>query len=325
MEVLTLLPPAAFIIGGFVCLVYGSDWLVDGASALARRFRISDLVIGLTIVAFGTSAPELVVSVISAVQGNADIAVANVVGSNIFNILVILGVAGMIYPLTVTKSTIWKEIPFSLFAAVLLGLLAFDRFFGVNTESISRRDAIVLLLFFAVFLYYMFGLIRQQRGDGENVFPEHSHSVWVSIGMIVAGLGGLVFGGQLVVSGAVTIARLFQVSDSLIGLTIVAAGTSLPELATSVQAARKKKDDIAVGNIIGSNIFNIFLILGVAGLVHPLAIQSSTLVDIVVAGAATVLLFVLMFIGRKEMIQRSQGALLFVLYLVYLAYVIIRG
>lgn len=228
MSILPFLIPALLIIVGFVCLVYGSDWLVDGASALAKRFRISDLVIGLTIVAFGTSAPELVVSVISAIQGNADIAVTNVIGSNIFNILVILGVAGMIYPLTVTKSTIWKEIPFSLFAALLLGVLALDRFFGLSTAVIGRGDALVLLLFFVVFLYYMFGLVRQQRGSAENIFPAETQPFWKSIGLIVVGLGGLVLGGKLVVSGAVDIAQLFQVSETLIGLTIVAAAPPCP-------------------------------------------------------------------------------------------------
>lgn len=315
------------ILFGLALLTYASDWLVEGASSLAKRLRISDLAIGLTIVAFGTSAPELVVSVVSAIQNNVDISVANVIGSNIFNILAILGIAAIIYPLSVTKSTIWKEIPFSLLAVLMLGFLV--NALGLDPSSdatISRSDALVLLSFFVIFLYHVYGMARSAAPDEKKGLPEAGHlPMHKSIIWIVVGLIGLVLGGRFTVDGAITIATWFGVSQTLIGLTIVAAGTSLPELATSVQAARKKKDDIAVGNIVGSNIFNVFFILGVAGLVRPLPINDQLITDGIVAIFATTLLFISMFVGRSHKIDRWQGVGYLFCYVAYVGYLLVRG
>lgn len=315
------------VVGGLTLVTFASDWLVEGASALAHRLNVSDLAIGLTIVAFGTSAPELTVSFISAWQGNVDISVANVIGSNIFNILAVLGIAAMIYPLRVTKSTIWREIPFSLLAVLVLGLMvnAF-RLDALTDAVITRSEAMVLLGFFLIFLTYVYGMARHAPKKEEEGLPEAGRmTLGKSFAWIVFGLVGLVIGGKFAVDGAVTIATWFGVSQTLIGLTIVAVGTSLPELATSVQAARKKKSDIAVGNIVGSNIFNIFLILGVSGLVRPLPINNALLVDGAMASAATFLLFASMFIGARHKISRWQGIVYVLLYVGYLGYLILRG
>jgi cation:H+ antiporter len=319
---------AVLMVGlGLVLLTFASDWLVEGASALAKRLKVSDLAIGLTIVAFGTSAPELVVSVVSAWQGNVDISVANVIGSNNFNILAILGIAAIIYPLRVTKSTVWREIPFALLAVLVLGLMVNAFSLDSGSDSvISRSDAVILLSFFVIFLVYVYGMARHApKSEAEGLPEAESMPGWKMLVWIVGGLIGLVVGGKFTVDGAVTIATWLGVSQTLIGLTIVAAGTSLPELATSVQAARKKKDDIAVGNIVGSNIFNIFLILGVGGLVRPLPINSSLLLDGAVASAATLLLFGSMFIGNRRKIDRWQGAIYLFFYVAYVGYLIARG
>ncbi|MCC7522911.1 calcium/sodium antiporter [Candidatus Uhrbacteria bacterium] len=316
---MSLLIPLLLLVAGFVLLVFGSDWLVDGASALAKRLRVSDLVIGLTIVAFGTSAPELVVSSISAWQGSADIAIANVIGSNTFNILVILGIAAIIYPLTVTRSTIWKEIPLSLLAVFVVGLIATRR-------VLIWTDALILLSFFSIFLVYMLEMAKSARAEEkEGMADTHLMSGGKMALMIICGLIALVFGGKMVVDSAVQIATWLGISQALIGLTIVAAGTSLPELATSVRAAMKKKDDIAVGNVVGSNIFNAFFILGASGLISPLAFSAGSTVDIAVCAVATLLLFGVMFIGRKHKIDRWQGVLFVLLYVAYLGYLIQRG
>ena len=316
---MSLLIPVLLLVLGFVFLVFGSDWLVDGASALAKRLRVSDLVIGLTIVAFGTSAPELVVSTISAWQGSADIAIANVIGSNIFNILIILGIAAIIYPLTVTRSTIWKEIPLSLLAVFVVGLVA-------TRGVLDWVDAFILLSFFGIFLVYMLEMAKSARAEEKEGMAEtHRMSGSKMAFMIIGGLIGLVIGGKMVVDSAIQIATWLGISQALIGLTIVAAGTSLPELATSVRAAMKKKDDIAVGNVVGSNIFNIFFILGASGLISPLAFSADSTIDIAVCAAATLLLFGVMFVGRKHKIDRWQGVVFILAYLIYLGYLIQRG
>lgn len=316
---MSILLAAALLVIGFIFLVYGSDWLVDGASALAKKMRVSDLVIGLTIVAFGTSAPELVVSTISAWQGNVDIAIANVVGSNVFNILVILGVAAIIYPLSVTRSTIWKEIPLSLLAALVLGVMA-------TRGQLDRADAFILLGFFSIFLVYMLEMAKAARASELDGMTDAALMTGPKMAvMIIGGLVGLVIGGKLVVDSAVHIATWFGISQALIGLTIVAAGTSLPELATSVRAAMKKKDDIAVGNVVGSNIFNIFFILGTSAVIRPLSFSAGAGIDILVCIVATLVLFAVMFIGRRHKIDRWQGIIFIIAYLVYLGYLIQRG
>ena len=281
---------------GFVILIKGADWLVDGGSALARKYNISELAIGLTIVAFGTSMPELVVNTFAAYQSHSEIVFGNIIGSNIFNLLAILGLAGLISPLLVQSSTMWKEIPLSLFAAVLLFLLA-NSFFS-ETAVLSRIDGVILLIFFGLFLYYVYKQLR-----GENLPQEVKHKdfsnlkIWM---FIFFGLAFLVAGGRLVVVNAVNLAEYLGISQTVIGLTIVAAGTSLPELATSVVAGVKKNNDIAVGNIIGSNIFNIFFILGVSALIKPVDYNVKFNEDLFLLIAVTVLLFIAMFSGKKE-------------------------
>ncbi len=229
-----------FIIG-FIILIKGADFLVDGASAIARRFNVSDLVIGLTVVAFGTSTPELFVNVVASAKGNTEIAIGNVLGSNISNILLILGVSAVIYPLSVSKGTVWKEIPFSLLAVIVLGLMANDQVIdGTGSSLLTRIDGLVLLGFFAIFLYYSFSIAKAIEGLDEHVSAK-AQSVTKSLLLVVAGLIGLTLGGKWIVDGAITFAQSFGMSESLVGLTIVAVGTSLPEMATSAMAAYKKK------------------------------------------------------------------------------------
>jgi cation:H+ antiporter len=257
-----------FIIG-LVLLVVGSNWLVDGASSVARRFNISDLVIGLTIVAFGTSSPELVVNLIASFNGNTDIAIGNVIGSNVFNILVILGLTAVVAPVAVKSTTTWKEIPFSILAVFVMALMANDILLdGYSVAEISRIDGLVLLSFFLIFMAYTFALAMHDDPLIDN--PPAKMGLPKSLLLIMLGLVGLFFGGKFIVEGAIDIARALGISESVIGLTVVAAGTSMPELATSVVAAFKKNSDIAIGNVVGSNIFNIFLVLGLSATIRPI-------------------------------------------------------
>jgi len=312
-----------FIIG-FIALIKGADLLVDGASAIAKKFKISDLVIGLTIVALGTSAPELFVNIFASLNGNADIAIGNILGSNICNILLILGISALIFPLKVTKGTVWKEIPMSLLAALLIGIMANDYLIDkVNFNVLTRTDGISLIAFFIIFLYYTFGIAKNETDTG-SVSVEKNFSLLKSGGLILLGLIGLVIGGQWIVNGAIVIANLFGVSQSLIGLTIVAIGTSLPELATSAVAAYKKNADIAVGNIVGSNIFNVFWILGLSSMIKPLPFQPKNNIDIGMTIFATVLLFLWMFVGKKRILQRWQGLTFILLYFGYIIFLILQ-
>lgn len=314
------------LIVGFALLVKGADWLVDGASSIARRLRVSELAIGLTLVAFGTSAPELLVNIVASSSGATDIAVGNILGSNIANILLILGIAALIYPLRVQKGTVWKEIPLSLLAAVLVGVVASDQFIeGESVSTLGRIDGIVFIAFFIIFLYYVYSIMR-------NGFePQFMHPLTARYGLgrallfIVGGLAGLIVGGKWVVDGAVAFATLFGVSQSLIGLTIVAVGTSLPELATSAVAAYKRNADIAVGNIVGSNIFNIFFILGVSSIIQPLPFSPGSAFDIFVTIFASALLFLWMFVGKRHLLERWQGVTFIVLYIVYVGFAVVRG
>lgn len=306
---------------GFVILIKGADWLVAGASSLARKHNVSDLAIGLTVVAFGTSAPELVVNVFSAIQGHQDIAFGNVIGSNNFNLFVILGIAGILTPMAVQSSTVWKEIPLSFLALLLLFFLAND-FFLSDRLVLSRIDGMVLLAMFVLFLFYVKNQVK--TGIPEREEPHKQYTTFKIWGLILAGLAGLIAGGRFVVVGAVSIATDFGVSEKIIGLTIVAAGTSLPELATSVVAAVKKNNDIAVGNILGSNIFNIFLILGISSIVNPLKYDRSFNGDIYFLAIGTAALFIAMFTGKRMKLDRWEAVLLFISYIFYTVFFVVR-
>lgn len=307
---------------GFVLLIKGADLLVDGASSLARRLAVSEIAIGLTIVAFGTSAPELIVNVFSSINRQNEIILGNIIGSNIFNTLAILGTAGLIYPLTVLKNTVWREIPFALAAAVILLILANDWFlFRARVNQISRIDGLLFLLLFAVFILYTFGISKIQSSDAYQV---EIFSSLKTIILVILGFAGLFLGGKLVVDQAVIIARKLYVSEKLIALTVVAGGTSLPELVTSTVAAFKKKSDIAVGNVLGSNIFNLFFILGISSVIHPVYYNLSFNLDVSVYLAAMILLLFWMFTGKKHKLDRWEAFIFLVLFLAYMFYIVSR-
>jgi cation:H+ antiporter len=308
---------------GLIILVKGADFLVDGAASIAKGFNVSNISIGLTVVAFGTSMPEFVVSVMASINGNTEIAIGNILGSNIFNILFIIGLSAIIMPLTTLRNTVWKEIPMSLLAALLVGIMANDIFIDkAGASFLSRIDGLVLICFFIIFLYYTFGIAKASGDDSPSDGQVKILPLWKSTLFILLGLAGLIFGGKWMVDGAVKFANSMGVSESLIGLTIVAVGTSLPELATSVVAAYKKQMDIAIGNVVGSNIFNIFWILGISAVVSPLPFQSTSNTDIFMTIFASLLLFVLLFIGKRHIIQRWQGAAMFISYVAYVGYLI---
>lgn len=297
-----------FLLAGFIFLIKGADLLVEGSSSLAKRIGVSDLIIGLTIVAFGTSAPELIVNIVSALNGSTEIAIGNILGSNIVNTLLILGITSLIYPIVVQKNTTLKEIPFSLLAIAILGLLVLD-------SVLTKYDGLILLSFFIMFIFYI--ITEAKKGNGLENFTE-LHSILKSSLFILFGLVGLVLGGKLVVDNAITLAKMFNISESVIGLTIVAIGTSLPELLTSFVAAIKGKSDIAIGNVVGSNIFNIFWILGVTSFISNIPFSDESLIDVIVVIVATILLFIFMFIGDKHKINRWQGLIFLIFYFAYL-------
>ena len=309
----------ALILLGFLLLVQGANWVVDGATALARKYNISNLVIGLTIVAFGTSAPELVVNLISSFQGYSDIVLGNIIGSNIFNLFAILGIVGLITPLAVQSSTVWKEIPISFVALLVLFLLC-NNFFLQNGLILSRIDGFILFVFFALFLLYVYKQLKRDLlniGISQNQFSDLK--IW---SLIIIGLGGLILGGNLVVKYSIEVATILGISEKLIGLTIVAIGTSLPELVTSVVATIKKNNDIAIGNIIGSNIFNVLFILSISAFIHPIKYNPSFNFDIYFLGLGTVFLFMAMFTGKKKKLDRWEAFLLFLAYITYTVYLI---
>lgn len=312
-----------FIIG-FVFLIKGADYLIDGASSIAKRFNISDLVIGLTIVALGTSAPELIVNIVASLQGSPQIAIGNVIGSNIANICLVLGIASLIFPLSVKQSTVSKEIPFSLLSAILLGLVANDVIFDQTGFSvISRIDGILFISFFIIFIYYTFSISKIPKEELEKKLVQYSISK--SLVLIILGCIGLAVGGKWIVDGAVHIARSFGLSESLIALTVIAVGTTLPEITTSVMAALKKNADIAVGNVIGSNIFNIFFVLGISSIIRPIPYSTMNNTDIVVAISVHLILLIFMFTGRKRVINRWKGITFLTGYASYVIFLIRRG
>jgi cation:H+ antiporter len=316
-----MLVNSLLLIAGLAVLIKGADWMVSGASALAKKYHISDLVIGLTIVAFGTSAPELVVNVIASTQNFNDIVLGNVLGSNIANLFLILGITGIIYPLVVQSSTTWKEIPLSLLAVVLLFFLA-NNFFLWQNPVISRLDGLLLLLMFGLFMVYVYRLSKTDTAPKEVVVSDMP--VFKMYVFIFIGLAGLVLGGRLVVNNAVEIATLLGVSEKIIGFTIVAIGTSLPELATSVVAALKKNTNIAVGNIIGSNIFNIFLVLATSAVVSPVIFNPVFNTDMYLLAGGTLFLFIAMFTGGKKKLDRWEAAILLLVYLGYTAMLVAK-
>jgi cation:H+ antiporter len=312
------------LILGFILVVKGADFLIKGACSLADRMKVSELAVGLTVVAFGTSLPELSVNILASVQGNSGIAIGNVLGSNIANILLILGISAVIYPLTVTRGTVLKEIPFCLLAVVVFGFLANDRIINADGRSVlTRSDGLVMLSFFIIFIYYTIGIAKDVRKDIGDYVHKEKYGTVKTIVLISLGIVSLSLGGKWIVDGAVFVAAGLGVSQTLIGLTIVAVGTSVPELATSVVAALKKNPDIAVGNIVGSNIFNIFFILGISSIIRPLPMQARDNIDIIVVIIATLLLFLSMFTGKKRTLDRWEGCVFIFFYAAYIALVII--
>ena len=313
------------LIGGLVLILLGANGLTDGASSVAKKWGVSDLVIGLTIVSFGTSAPELVISSVSAINGSAELAIGNVVGSNIFNILMIIGCVALVMPIKVEKSIMSNEIPLVILSALAMLFCANDIILnGSTTNLISRADGLILLLFFAIFMRYTFSIAT--KGDSNDSTEKVKTMSGLKATLyILGGLAGLIFGGQFFVDGASGIAISMGVSESIVGLTIVAAGTSLPELATSLTAAFKKNSGIAIGNVIGSNIFNSFFILGCASTIAPLPMGGITNFDMFTMVGASVLFFIVGWLFKKRTITRIEGALMVACYIAYTTFLVMQA
>ncbi len=314
---------------GFPLLIGGAHYLVEGSAAIARKMKISDIVVGLTIVSLGTSAPELVISILASFSGSNDLAMGNIIGSNISNTLLIIGTAAVIRPLLIKRNTLYKEIPFMLVATLILGVLVNDRFFGgtgSDHAGLGRGDGLVLLGFFVLFSYYVFSIARQGNNDVSlDTPPDRSLSWTLSLLMIFGGVVSLTFGGDWIVDGAVLLARQAGLSEAMIGLTILAVGSSLPELAAAIMAARKGNSDIAIGNVVGSNIVNIFWILGLASVISPIGFHPMLNTDLLLLCGVTVALFVVTFVGHRRRIGRFEGALGLAAYLAYVVFIVLRG
>jgi len=311
------------IIAGFIALVKGADWLVDGASSIAKHFGISDLVIGLTVVAFGTSMPEFVVNMVSVAQGSTDLAITNIVGSNIINTFVILGLTALVYPITSRKRARNCDIPVSIIAGVLvLTFVAIQLPFGETERGIGRMGGVVLLIMFCFFLYSTFLNSKEEPEEPEAEVKDIPTRR--AIALILAGFIGLVVGGELIVKSAVDIATKMGVSEAVIGLTIVALGTSLPELATSVIAAAKHNSDIALGNVFGSNIFNVFFVLGTSATIRPLPAYDGIELDAWMATIGSIIVWMAVQTNKERKIKRWAGALLLIIYAGYLTYRLMR-
>lgn len=316
-----------FLVIGFIFLIKGADLFVDGASSIAKTLKIPSLIIGLTIVAFGTSAPEAAVSITGAFAGANDITVGNVVGSNMFNLLVVVGVAAFISPLKVKKSIIAKEFPFALLGAFVLIVLGLDTKYHNYTENVlTRADGIMLLVLLGIFMYYLIELALTARKEGTDQEEDEeikSYPLPKSIILSIIGIIGIVIGGDFVVDSATNIALAWGMSQSLVGLTIVAVGTSLPELVTSIVAARKGESDIALGNVIGSNIFNIFFVLGISSFIHEITINGAVFFDMFMMMAASFITYG--FAASRRSINKKEGAFLVLLYVAYMIFVIWKG
>ncbi|MEQ8548508.1 MAG: calcium/sodium antiporter [Cyclobacteriaceae bacterium] len=318
-----------FVIG-FVLLIKGADLLVDGASAIAKKYNISELVIGLTIVSFGTSMPELVVNILASADGSSELAIGNILGSNVANVLLILGIAAIIKPLPIQKSIYFTEIPISLTAILLVGFLANANLFAeVKGLSLSRIDGAILLSFFGLFMTYIFVVSKNKTSNGEADTSQESdikdYSNGKAILLTIIGSFALFLGGKWVVEGAFEIALLFGLSETFIGLTVVAIGTSLPELVTSAIAAKKGQADLAVGNVIGSNIFNVLWILGISAVIRPLPFFVVSNTDILMVVLSSTMLIFAVIIGKKPRIDRWEGAVFVLVYLLYISYLVMRG
>jgi len=315
-----------FFVGIFL-LIKGADYLIDGASSLAKRFGISSLVIGLTVIAFGTTLPELSVNIIAALENANEIAFGNIIGSNLSNILLVLGITASMYKIKIHYSTTWKEIPFSFLSILVLFILANKSTIeGSNVFQLTRIDGLILLLFFSIFIYYAFLIVRRSQAETETKKTEipkiNVPLTWL---MILGGSVALYIGGTWTVNGAVFIAEKLGLSEFLISATIIAIGTSLPELVTSIKAVLKQKVDIAIGNIIGANIFNILWILGITALINPINIPSFINTDIIILGIVTLFLFFTLATDKKHELERWQGILFILAYIAYIIFLIIRG
>ncbi len=317
------------LIVGLGLILLGANYLTDGASAIARRFGLSDLMIGLTIVAIGTSAPELTISVISAAQGNTGIAIGNVVGSNIFNILVVVGIVALIRPIKVTSGLMSNEIPLVVLSSVALLAIGMSPMLDGSEAIVTRVDGILLLLFFAIFMRYLFSQAKNPEVSDADVLQPTDNvkkiNIWLACVYVLGGLAGLVYGGDLFVDKASAIAKTWGISDAVIGLTIVAAGTSLPELATSAVAAIKGNSDLAIGNVVGSNIFNIFMVLGVSSVVRPLQFGGITSIDLYLLTGASLLLWLLGWLFGNKVINRIEGGVLVMVYIAYMIYLVMNA
>ncbi len=308
---------------GFPLLIGGAYAMVKGASTIALDLGVSELVVGLTIVALGTSAPELLVSSLAAFKGSPDVGMGNIIGSNLSNQLLIIGIAAVIAPLKLHESIRWREIPFTLLATLILIVVANDTLLAGSAENnLSLADGIVLLGFFSIYLYYIFSIYKDRDQPPEKI---EATSLPLAFVYIIFGIAGLGLGGQWLVDGASRIALRLGMSEALIGLTIVAVGTSLPELATSITAARRGKADIAVGNVVGSNIFNILWILGFSSTLHHINFNPILNIDLLYLVLITLIFFLFTFTGRRHRIDRSEGVIFILAYLLYIVYVVVRG
>ena len=311
---------------GFVVLIKGADWLVVGSSAIAKKNNISNLVVGLTIVSIGTSMPELIVNILASSKDVSQIAIGNILGSNIANILLILGVAAFIYPIIIKKSTVFYEIPYSVIALLLVTFLANSNFWGSNPNAIHQTDGILLMAFFGLFVAYIIILAKNGKADILDEVPRAEITTTKSVFMIVLGMVGLFFGGQWVVDGAIIVANYFGLSEAFIGLTVVAIGTSLPELVTSAVAAYKKNTDIAMANVIGSNIFNLLWVLGISAIIKPVEFDPKLNVDVfILVGASCLILFSLVTSKVKNQMSKLTGILFLILYVAYISFLVYRG
>lgn len=312
---------------GLILLLIGANYLTEGSSAIAKRFGISEFVIGLTIVGIGTSTPELVVSLISTINGTTDIAIGNILGSNLFNIMMILGITALIRPIRIEKNTLSRDIPFSLLAAVVLAVCGLDIWINGTNGVISRSEGILMLCFFIVFMVYSF--MTAKRDDEPDVQEPQEvgtkkRAIWIDIVMIIGGLAGLIFGGDLFLEYAVIFARDLGLSEAVIAVTLMAGGTSMPELITCAIAAAKNKGQLALGNVIGSNVSNIFLILGTCATAAPLQLGNILPLDLIILTAASLLIAVTAFTFRRNEIDRSEGAIFVLLYIGYVVSLLMR-